>query len=188
MLCNTPPRYSQLDAAAVERTQFVPCTSTFVAEGDAPSLESEQYRQGRFVRRDIPPTRQRDLARRLMAMFFNAYCHHRMHSPNYSLRVPPRIRLESDHQLQELSVFRMYLRAFLRPAGTLLESVLSLVAHRAATAASQSILDLHSQWLRQPGNERFAEVDWHELPPAARNPVEVGTPGWSGNNDNDCSL
>jgi hypothetical protein len=178
MLCNTPPRFSQLDAAAVERTQFVPCTSTFVGEAEAPSSEAEQYRQGRFVRRDIPPTRQRELARRLMAMFFAAYCRHGMHRPAYALRPPARIRLESAHQLQELSVFRMYLRAFLRPSGTLPESMLSLVAHRAAGVACQTILDLHGQWLRRAGNEGLSETAWHRLPEAARDPCDVGSPGW----------
>lgn len=59
--------------------------------------------------------------------------------------VPSDKNLESEHQLQELSVFRMYLRAFLRPSGTLADSVLSLVADRAATAACKTILELHGQ-------------------------------------------
>lgn len=110
LLCNTPPRYSQLDGAAVaygpfpsvgndrtsERTQFnqglsrgkspgiMPCTSTFVPEGEAPASEAQQYRQARFIRRDIAPARQRELARRLMAMFFASYVHHQMHAPQRS--------------------------------------------------------------------------------------------------------
>ena len=178
LLCNSVPRYSQLDGAAVERTQFIPCNSTFVSEKEAPVTEDQQYRHSRFVRRDIPPSKQKELARRLMAMFFAAYCQHGMHRSSYSLLSPPRIRQESNHQLQELSVFRMYLRAFLRPCATPDNSVLSLAGHRAVTEACQTILSAYEQWLQQGDNKDLAEQPWYLLSEAAQNPIVQGSPGW----------
>ena len=81
LLCNTPPPFAQLDAASVKRTQFIPFTSTFVEVDEAPSMEDTQYRLGRFLRRDIQPSNQKELARRLMCMFFTAYCRHGMQQP-----------------------------------------------------------------------------------------------------------
>ena len=180
LLCNTPPMYTQLDDASVQRTQYIPCNSTFVGDGDAPANEELQYRQGRFPRRDIPPTRQRELSRRLMCMFFSAYCHHGMQNTTYALAPPRRIRLESDRHLQELSVFRMYLRVFLRPCGTVTASALSIRAHQALTQATQRILMLHETWL-DLGNNRanFGWTrEWSDFDAAARNPNVVGSPGW----------
>ena len=180
LLCNTPPMYSQLDDASLQRTQFIPCNSTFMNEADVPPTEEEQYRQRRFLRRDIPPTRQKELARRLMSMFFAAYCRHGMHSPSYALKPPQRIRLESDRHFQELSVFRMYLRVFLRPCGTVDNSTLSLRAHEAATEAAQRIHMLHEAWLDKDNHRmRFGwNREWMDFDEAARDPLVVGSPGW----------
>lgn len=180
LLCNTPPMYSQLDDASLQRTQFIPCNSTFVNEADVPATEEEQYRHRRFLRRDIPPARQKELARRLMAMFFAAYCRHGMHAPAYALRPPHRIRLESDRHFQELSVFRMYLRVFLRPCGTINESILSLRANDAVVEAAQRIHMLHEAWLDDADHRaRFGwSVEWEDFDDTARDPTVVGSPGW----------
>lgn len=128
-----------------------------------------------------------------MAVFFAAYCRHNMNSPAYCLKPPPRIRLEADHQLRELSVFRMYLRAFLRPAATPLDAVLSHAANREALTASQTIIDLYERWIRagrrrwgsstaaaarQANRESLRHLPWHQLPAHARNPLDLGSPGW----------
>ena len=180
LLCNTPPMYSQLDDASVQRTQYIPCNSTFVGEDEAPATEENQYRQSRFPRRDIAPCRQKELARRLMNMFFAAYCKHGMQMPTYSLNPPRRIRMESDRHLQELSIFRMYLRVFLRPCGNNAEGMLSLRVNQAVVKASQQILMLHEEWLSQ-GDHRKAfgwSKEWKDFDAAARDPMCVGSPGW----------
>ena len=180
LLCNTPPMYTQLDDASVQRTQYVPCNSTFVSDTDAPASEEMQYRQGRFPRRDIPPARQRELSRRLMCMFFSTYCQHGMQNPTYTLNPPRRIRLESDRHLQELSVFRMYLRVFLRPCGTVSGSALSIRAHQAIVQATQRIHILHETWLDMGNNrEHYGwSREWNDFDANARNPNCIGSPGW----------
>ena len=178
LLCNTPPRYSQLDGAALERTQFVPCSSVFVPEADAPAREEDRYAQRRFVRQDIPPARQQELAQRLMAIFYATYVSQSMHMPSYNLRPPPRILAERDRQLQELSVFRMYLRAFLRPCSCLPENLLSAEVNTAAVAACRDIREAYEAWLRTNGRAHLRHVAWHRLPPEAMDPATVGSPGW----------
>ena len=179
LLCNTPPAYCQLDDASVQRTQFIPCTSTFVNPEEAASTEEAQYRQGRFPRRDVSPQRQKELARRLMYLFFCAHCHHGMNSPSYTLVPPRRIRLESDRHLQELSVFRMYLKVFLRPSTNVEDGSVSLRINDALMDATQRIHALHDAWLQTPrGRHRRHVQDWRDWEPEDRDPRTVGSPGW----------
>ena len=179
LLCNTPPMYTQLDDASLQRTQFIPCSSTFVAQQDVPASEEMQYRQGRFLRRDIPMSRQKDLARRLMAMFFTAYCKRGMQTVTYALNPPRRITLESERHFQELAVFRMYLRVFLRPSGTVDGSALSIRSHQAMVQAAQKIHTLHEAWLELGNNrERCGwSREWGDFDAAARDAHAVGSRG-----------
>jgi hypothetical protein len=178
LLCITPPRYSQLDGAALERTQFVPCTSTFVPEGEAPAREEDRYRQSRFVRRDIPAARQKDLARRLMAIFYCTYVRCGMNQTAYHLHPPRRLLVEKDQQLQELSTFRMYLKAFLRPCGCAPDNLISASAHGVAKQACQAIRSAYALWAADPANAKQRNLSWGQLDASARRVDVVGSPGW----------
>jgi hypothetical protein len=178
VLCNKPPVYSQLDAACLRRSQYVPFTSTFVNEDEAPATEAAQYRTGRFVRRDLSARELQELSRRLMAMFYAAYCRHGMQSPRYALLTPRRIAMEAGQHLQELSVFRLYVRVFMRPSGMTKDSPMSIVAHRAAVAACNVIHEQYAHWLSLDDHRQYQYTPWFRLPPAAQDPHCMGSPGW----------
>jgi hypothetical protein len=178
VLCNKPPVYSQLDAACLRRSQYIPFTSTFVNEDEAPATEAAQYRTGRFVRRDISARELQELSRRLMAMFYAAYCRHGMQSPRYALHTPRRIAMEAAQHLQELSVFRMYVRVFMRASGCLPKSPMSIVAHRAAVKACEVIHEQYAHWLTLEDHRQYENTPWFRLPATARDPHRLGSPGW----------
>ena len=70
---------------------------------EAPSEEINQYRLGRFVRKDISSAKHEAFAPYLMAMFYAANCRYAMNQPTYMLRVPQRITDEVNQHIQELN-------------------------------------------------------------------------------------
>ena len=165
MACNTAPGFSTLDAAIMERVQYIPFNSTFGPPEDTPADETRQFRLRKFIaRRDLSEEKQLDLAKRLMGMFFTAYVRHHMERPSYSLRPPRRIQLEARMQLQEVSIFRAWVGVFLRPCGMNLGGTLSVAMHQAATVMSRVICTAAEQWDEQEGHAQWVNTPWHRLP------------------------
>ena len=180
MACNTAPGFSTLDAAIMERVQYIPFNSTFGSEDETPADELRQFRLRKFIaRRDLSEERQLDLSKRLMGMFFAAYVRNHMERPTYTLRPPRRIRLEARMQLQEVSIFRAWVGVFLRPCGMSLTGTLSLNAHQAATVMSRVIHTAAEQWDAQEGHRQWINTKWHRLPRCVQQDVMTpGSPGW----------
>ena len=93
--------------------------------------------------------------------------------------MPRRISLESDRHLQELSVFRMYLRVYLRPSSTYERCPLSIRVHEAASTAAHRILEGYEHWLSESDHRRsWGQAPWHRLSAACKDPRVHGSPGW----------
>lgn len=178
MPCNTPPGFSTLDTATKERTQFIPCLSTFVNEGEAASTEEQCFRDRRFVaRRDLDAQTSEQLGRRLMYMLYTRYVERGMHLPSFTLRPPLRIEQEKVMQLQELTIFRKWLTAFLRPCSPLELRVISLAHHRALINAVKTLLLARERWDGE--HPDLVDKRWDELDESIRLDVTtVGSPGW----------
>lgn len=191
MPCNTPPGFSTLDTATRERAQFnpagftpresrrrLPCLSTFVNETEAASTMEQQFRDRRFVaRRDIDNEKTEHMGRRLMFILYTRYVTRCMWRPSYTLIPPLRIQQEKTLQLQELTVFKKWLTAFLRPCSMLEHRTVSARDNRTLIRAVQTMLDAQDLWDTQ--HPDLAGLQWWQLPKEVRDNVhDIGSPGW----------
>lgn len=177
MACNTPPRFVNIDCAVLERCVFIPFVSSFVEPLKAPKTEVQQFRKRTFPRRIFEADHLTSLSRALMVILVATYQKHQMYQSEYHLQVPRQIKRHTELQLADVSRFRSWVAAFVRP---------SLLIHggcpttrRADMVARQIALivrDAAAKW-KQSNNKHWARFS--DLPQDVQQDVRtVGSPGW----------
>ena len=210
MPCNEPPTFASVDAAIIAqpaeggdpspstvllpRTQYIPFESTF--SDHAPERMEHQFRDAHFrADRQFNEDRYSNLSHALMYFFFCRYQSENMNDTLYTMRVPPRIRLESEVQMHDVMTsprdlwmdprrdspaFRNWCEAFVRPASVIDAAPLSRAMHQSLRVAMQTVLEAHRQW--SEAHPELRDCSWNELPETMRSGPEAvaepGSPAW----------
>lgn len=116
----------------------------------------------------------------LAYFLFCRYCAQNMDSPLHTLQVPQRIRMESQIHLGDVTAFRQWCVAFVRPAAVVEGHPLSLAMHARLCEAMGLLMAAHERWRAE--NPQRANVPWDALPAADRSAEsavrEQGGPAW----------
>ena len=99
------PQRTNVDAAIIARSQYVPFESTF--SDHAPERTEHQFQEVHFrADRQFNQDRYVTLSPVLMYMFYCRYMERNMNDSLFALTVPPRIRMESEMHLYDVQAFR----------------------------------------------------------------------------------
>ena len=177
LLCNTIPPLANVDAATVERLQVIPFLSTFSSAG-VPTTEVEQFAARLFVaNRNYNVDKVEELGRQLMGVLFATYQRNAMHSSSYTLRVPRQIRLGVEKYMRDVSLFRIWCHAFLRPTTPLCKRNTFMPRH--LDYGLQSISAEVGRYIRQVSTSGVHHHQWWvDLTEASRQCMTPGSQGW----------
>ena len=176
LLCNTIPPLANVDAATVERIQIIPFLSTFNSTG-VPSTETDQFAARLFTaNRTYNIDKVEELGRRLMAVLWATYQRHAMHSASYTLQVPQQIRLGVERYMRDLSLFRVWCSAFVRPTTPLCKR--NTFVPRCVDHDLQALATNVLRYIRRLAHNNSVQP-WDELDEAVRQDSSVpGSQGW----------
>ena len=176
MACNSVPGLASVDAATIERCQFLSFNSTFVDKHKAPQTECEQFQQRIFVaNKDYSSQYVSQLGRALMGVMFTTYVRKQMHAASYTLSPPRRLRLEVYSYLHDLTQFRRWVSSFVRPVCILgLDKLLPRGVEYHLQQNCKKILEQIRQYTEVHGEAQ----QWQFLTENERTRMETGSPGW----------
>lgn len=176
MACNSVPGLASVDAATVERCQFVSFNSTFVDKHNAPQTEYEQFQQRIFVaNKDYSSQYISQLGRALMGIMFTTYIQKQMHAASYTLTPPRRLRLEVYSYLHDLTQFRSWVSSFVRPSSILSRD--KLLPRGVEYSLQRSCKEILQQ-IHKYTKSHSESLQWRFLSQSERSSTETGSPGW----------
>lgn len=177
MACNSVPGLASVDAATVERCQFIAFNSMFVDKHNAPQTEHDQFQQRIFIaNKDYSSQYISQLGRALMGVMFTVYMQKQMHAASYTLSPPRRLRLEIFSYLRDLTQFRSWVSSFVRPATILsADKLLPRGVEYALQKRSRIILQAIRDYTKVHGDSGV----WHNLSESMQtDTAQTGSPGW----------
>ena len=178
MACNTPPGFTNIDCAVVERTIFIPFLSSFVYPHQAPVEVSEQFRLRRFPRRSYDTEKVKQLGRALMTIAYTKYVHERMYEPTFTLCVPSEIRQLTEEYIPCIRDFKTWVAAYIRPYSVTGKPTNRLIDSKMKRVASH-VISCMDAWKSLPENTIFDGVPFNELPINIQRDFDTdGSPAW----------